>query len=185
MLEFMRKNTGRQGGVECDTILAQTKELRSFFERENFIGSDRIGIHCRMGRTGSVRLSAERRKNVEKEQEKIVREMIKRQRIGAVLAENGISEEEFIRWLEDGEAAAYLYRMAKVKAMAKVPELWLKLEQMAADGDLKAMKLYCDLCERSQGAEQAAGIPDNPDVAAVRDEIFGDGALRAEDHESE
>ncbi len=102
--------------------------------------------------------------------------MIRRQNIGSVLRENGISEEEFVRWLEEGEVAEYLYRMAKTKAMAKVSELWLILERMAAEGDLKAIKLYCDLCERMKPEESSGGeCLTNPEVDRIRREIFGGG----------
>lgn len=111
---------------------------------------------------------------MEEERMKLAREMVRRQNVGAVLTDNGISDEEFVRWLEEGDMAEYLYRMARIKAMAMAPAIWRTLERMAAEGDLKAMKLYCDLCERSQSAEQAAGFSDNSEVASARLEVFGD-----------
>ena len=101
--------------------------------------------------------------------------MIQRQNIGEVLRENGISEEEFLQWLEEGEMAEYLYRMARSKAIASVPEIWLKLVRMAAAGDLKAMKLYYDLCDRGD-REKSDGSGDglnNPEVDALRRQVFG------------
>ena len=127
---------------------------------------------------GAVRVNQVWRKegrDTEEEKIRIAREMIRRQDIREVLRENGVPEEEFVRWLEDGELAEYLYRMAKTKAMACVSELWLKLGRMAASGDLKAMKLYydlCDRCDREKSAE-AEEVRGNPEVDAIRKEIFG------------
>ncbi len=103
----------------------------------------------------------------------IAREMIRRQNIAEVLREYGVAEEEFLRWLEEGEVAEYLYRMAKTKAMAKVSELWLKLEKMAAAGDLKAIKLYYDLCDRMRSEEKDSPCLTNPEVDRIRQELFG------------
>ncbi len=105
----------------------------------------------------------------------IAREMIRRQNVAEVLREHGVSEEEFLRWLEEGEVAEYLYRMAKTKAMAKVSELWLKLEKMAAAGDLKAMKLYYDLCDRMRSEEKGSEVGADPEIDRIRQELFGNG----------
>lgn len=106
----------------------------------------------------------------------VAREIVRRQNVSDVLRENGISEPDFVRWLEGGEAAEYLYRMARLRAMAKVPELWMKLEQMAAEGDLKAMKLYCDLCERCDRgkSEDFSEAFSNHEVDEARKAVFGD-----------
>lgn len=112
---------------------------------------------------------------MEKERIAVAREIIRRQNVGEVLRDKGISDIDFIRWLEEGEAAEYLYRMSKVKAMAKMPELWLELEQLAEEGDVKAIKLYFDLC--CQGEKGGCTPLDtfiNPEVEAARREVFGD-----------
>lgn len=100
--------------------------------------------------------------------------MICRQNIPAVLEENGIAKEEFIRWLEDGAFAEYVCRLAKYGAMTRCPEVWVSLKKLADSGDVRAIKLYLDLCDKAQ-APEAAGTPYNAEVDAVRRELFGDG----------
>jgi len=94
--------------------------------------------------------------------------------MGAVLAENGITEEEFIAWLEDGELAAYIYRMSKYSAMSRIPEVWQSLKQLADDGDPRGIKLYHELCERMMPRE-SAGLLLNPEAEEARRAVFGDG----------
>lgn len=105
------------------------------------------------------------------------REIIRRQDVGAVLRESGVTEADFVRLLEGGDLADYLYRTARHYAMGKIPEIWRKLEQMAGEGDVKAIRLYFDLCERSRGGELSAHgcrITPDPEIEAVRSEVFGD-----------
>lgn len=100
--------------------------------------------------------------------------MLCRSNIAAVLEEKGIAKEEFIGWLEDGAFAEYVYRMAKYGAMTKCPEVWLSLKKLADSGDVRAIKLYLELCDKAQVSE-AADTPYNTEVDAVRRELFGDG----------
>ncbi len=112
---------------------------------------------------------------MEEEKMGMAREMVRRQDVTTVLEEHGVTEDEFLRWLEDGDLAAYLYRMARLRAMVRIPRVWQRLEQLVADGEVRAIKLYCDLCEKMQG-ESAGDAPNfvNPEVEAARRVIFGD-----------
>ncbi|MBE6598944.1 MAG: hypothetical protein E7638_05830 [Ruminococcaceae bacterium] len=103
--------------------------------------------------------------------------MAARRDIASVLAEHDIPEEEFVRWLEDGAVAEYLYRMGKYTAMARCPEVWAQLKQLADDGDVRAIKLYIELCGREALAENGAKntVPTvDPVIEAARREVFGD-----------
>ena len=107
----------------------------------------------------------------------IAREMIRRQEVAEVLRENGVSDTEFVRWLEEGDLAEYLYRTAKRSAMAKIPRIWRRLEQLAEEGDVKAARLIFDLCERNRegGHEsQSADVMPDPVLEQIRSEVFGD-----------
>lgn len=105
------------------------------------------------------------------------REIIRRQDVGGVLRESGVTEADFVRLLEGGEFAEYLYRTARLHAMARIPELWRRIRELAEEGDIKAIRLYFDLCERNRGGElwpHTDRITPDPEIEAVRSEVFGD-----------
>lgn len=113
----------------------------------------------------AIRLSEEKRA--------LAREIVLRQAVRPVLAERGVGEDEFLSWLEDERFASYLYRMAERDAASKAPEVWQRLYSEATDGNIRAIKLYFDLCGRE---EDPSGTPEEDAFAieTVRRELFGD-----------
>lgn len=103
----------------------------------------------------------------------LAREIVRRQAVRPVLAERGVGEDEFLSWLEDERFAAYLYRMAERDAASKAPEVWQRLCSEATDGNLRAIKLYFDICGRERAPTEEPE-EDTFSIETVRRELFGD-----------
>ena len=91
------------------------------------------------------------------------------------MEEHGIGEDEFLEWLEDAQFTGYLYRMAERDAASKAPEVWQTLYSEAMDGNIRAIKLYFDICTKERGGNGESGDTGRDfTIDAVRAELFGD-----------
>ena len=90
-----------------------------------------------------------------------------------VLAENGIGEDEFTKWVTDGAFPAYTSSLAVSFAEAEEPFVWSKLLSLIRGDNVQAIKLYFSLKEKKQNAEKHACTADTS-LDELRNEIFGE-----------
>ena len=89
-----------------------------------------------------------------------------------ILAQYGVTDEEFTEWIRDGKFAEYAASLARGFAEADAPYIWASLLNTAKNGNIPAIKLYFEIWNKNRPPAQTAEIP--AELTAVRDEIFGE-----------
>jgi len=92
-----------------------------------------------------------------------------------IIAEYGVTEEEFTAWVRDGRFSEYASSLARGFAQADAPYIWNSLLDSAKDGNIQAIKLYFDIWNKLQAAKpkESAATAD-PEIDSIRADIFGD-----------
>lgn len=112
---------------------------------------------------------------MEERQAAVVLAMIRDGRpLGELLAEAGVSAEEFAEWVRDGEFPEYTAAMARGFAQTDAPYVWNALLREAKDGNVPAIRLYFDIWRQKQPASASReGALRDPGVEALRSDLFG------------
>ncbi len=93
-----------------------------------------------------------------------------------ILAAYGVTEEEFVGWVCDGDFPAYAASMARGVAETKAAYVWSKLMELAKDGNVPAMRLYLDFLYRKPSGHGAERIGTGAELGGLRESIFGGDA---------
>lgn len=90
-----------------------------------------------------------------------------------ILAQFGVTDEEFTEWIRDGRFAEYAASLARGFAEADAPYIWASLLNTAKGGNIPAIKLYFEIWNKNRASPvQNADMPDG--LTAMREEIFGE-----------
>lgn len=104
-------------------------------------------------------------------QARVAYAMVRQRRpVEEILAEEGVSDEEFIRWVRLGGFSEYAASLAKGFAEADAPYIWSSLTDMAKKGSVPAIKLYFDIWNR-KGTPRASV---DGETEALRLDLFGE-----------
>lgn len=94
--------------------------------------------------------------------------------LGELLAEAGVSGEEFADWVRAGEFPEFAAALARGFAQADAPYVWNTLLREAKDGNVPAIRLYFDIWRQKQPASASReGALRDPGVEALRNDLFG------------
>lgn len=94
--------------------------------------------------------------------------------IGRILDGCGISEGEYLRWVQSGEFPALALPISRSLAQSEAPLVWRSLLDMAKDGNTTAIRLYFDIFGRDVGDSQnRVSDPGKAEIIGLRSELFG------------
>lgn len=89
--------------------------------------------------------------------------------IGQLLAEAGVSEEEYTKFLGDGEFIAELELLSAHAAQAESVRVMKSLSELSKEGDPKVVRLYFDLLDESRRR-----CAEEDSFAELQSELWGD-----------
>ncbi len=93
-----------------------------------------------------------------------------------IIAQYGVTEEEFTEWVRDGRFSEYAAELARGFARADAPYIWSSLLNEAKGGSIQAIRLYFDIWNKMQSAKPKEGgaVTVDSEIDSIRGEIFGD-----------
>ena len=94
--------------------------------------------------------------------------------IGRILDGCGISEGDYLRWVQSGEFPALALPISRSLAQSEAPLVWRSLLDMAKDGNTTAIRLYFDIFGRDVGdCQNRVSDPGKAEIIGLRSELFG------------
>ena len=115
-----------------------------------------------------------RRRARSRVRKKLAQELLSREcETAEVLAELGISEEEYEAIVAEDEFRLFISETARLRAESEAPQIWRALVKMAKGGNVPAIRLYLDLFS-ARRPSQTKNEPD-VEIESLRRDIFGDG----------
>ncbi len=96
--------------------------------------------------------------------------------VSEIIAEYGVTEEEFTGWVREGKFSEYASALARGFAQADAPYIWNSLLDSAKEGNIQAIKLYFDIWSKMQASKpKESPLPmTDPEIDSIRADIFGD-----------
>jgi len=97
-------------------------------------------------------------------------------RADEIIAQYGVTEEEFTEWVREGSFSEYASELARGFARADAPYIWSSLLDSAKEGNIQAIKLYFDIWNKMQAAKpkDSGVVAVDSEIDSIRAEIFGD-----------